>query len=101
MGICGYTNYTFVGADHPEQLTAVRASADLLSILGCTTRHGRLFGPEEDRPGRDRVVLLSDRFWRRSFGADPHIVSKTIRLDGMQFTVLGVLPFNEFEDPGR
>ena len=92
MGICRYTSYNLTGGDRPERVIAARASASLLPVLGFDAKIGRAFGPEGDRPGSERVVLLSDGFWQRRFGGDPDIVGQTITLDGTPFEVLGVLP---------
>jgi putative ABC transport system permease protein len=92
MGICTYTSYNLTGGDRPERVIAARASASLLPVLGFEARIGRIFGPDEDLPGHERVALLSDGFWRRRFAANPQIVGQTILLDGMPYEVLGVLP---------
>ncbi len=92
MGIFTSQTGNFSGGDRPEQILMVRASAGLLPVLGFGAAIGRAFGPEADLPGNDRVALLSDGFWRRSFGADPGVVGRSILLDGEPFEVLGVLP---------
>src|SRR6185295_18640232 len=53
---------------------------------------GRDFLPEEGEPGRDRVVVLSNRLWSRHFGADRDIIGKKIRMNGEPYTVVGVMP---------
>ncbi len=53
---------------------------------------GRDFLPEEGEPGRDRVVILSNRFWSKHFGADREIIGKEIRMNGEPYTVVGVMP---------
>jgi putative ABC transport system permease protein len=92
MGIHTGQACNFTGSTRPEQLLMVRASASLLPVLGLDAKVGRTFGAEEDQPGKDRVVVLSDSFWRRGFGADPDVVARTILLDNVPVTVLGVLP---------
>ena len=68
-------------------------SADYFPVLGVKPIAGRFFLPEEDKvPGRDTVALLSERFWRTQFGADPNVVGKTIKLNRQPFTVAGVVP---------
>lgn len=61
-------------------------------VLGVDPAVGRLFTEAEHMPDGGAVVVLSDGFWRRAFGADPGIVNSTIRLDGQQFTVVGIMP---------
>ncbi len=54
---------------------------------------GRWLGPQDDRPGAPRVMVLGEPFWRRCFGADPGVVGRTVSLDGRHaYTVVGVMP---------
>ena len=80
------------GGGEPERVRTLAVSPAFLSALGVVPARGRDFRTEEDTPGRDRVVLLSDGVWRRRFGADPGIVGKTIALDGVPQEVIGILP---------
>ena len=75
-----------------EQLQGLFASAALFSTLGVQPSLGRSFTVEEEADGRDRVVVLTDSFWRARYGADPAIVGRTIRVDGINLTVIGVMP---------
>ncbi|HEX5831157.1 MAG TPA: ABC transporter permease [Gemmatimonadaceae bacterium] len=83
---------TLDGDGDPQRLGAARVSANLFSLLGVRPALGRGFREEEDQPGRDRVVVLSDAAWRRLFGADPSVVGRAITLDGSRFEVIGILP---------
>ncbi len=76
----------------PERLNIARASYQLFPLLGVAPQIGRNFTAEEDAPGRDQVVLLSDELWRRRFHADPSVLGRKILLDGVPFEVIGVLP---------
>ncbi len=76
----------------PERVGIGYVSADLFSTLGVSAARGRVFTPEDGIPGNDKVVLLGDGIWKRRFGADPGIVGKTLRVDGAEVTVVGVLP---------
>jgi putative ABC transport system permease protein len=76
----------------PENVNAARVGADFFSLLGVAPAMGRVFRPEEDEPGRDNVVILSDGLWRSRFGADPGIIGREVRLDGRICTVIGVMP---------
>src|SRR5262249_8023668 len=61
--------------------------------LGVEPRTGRGFRDDEDQvPGRDAVVVLGPEFWRREFESDPSIVGRRVRLNGTEFTVIGVAP---------
>ena len=76
----------------PEQTRAVRVSPAFFAMLGVRASLGRTFLPEEEQPGRDRVVVLSDGLWQRRYGGDPGIVGETLLIDGQPFSVIGVLP---------
>jgi predicted permease len=78
--------------DAPENVTAARVGWDFFSLLGVTPALGRAFRPEEDQPGRDNVVILSDGLWRSRFGADRGILGRQVRLDARSYTVIGVMP---------
>ena len=76
----------------PERVQALRVTTDLFRLIGVKPVLGRLFLPEEEQTGGDRVVLLANGFWRQRYSADPAIVGKHIRIEGETFTVVGVLP---------
>ena len=84
-------NPNVTGSGAPERLNALLVSANFFSTLGVSARRGRTFLEEEDLPGKDRVVLLSDDFWKRRFGADASLVGRPIRLNGDAYTVVGVM----------
>jgi predicted permease len=75
-----------------EVVTTLHASASLLGLLGVRPRLGRMFLPGEDLPGAPGVALLSHEEWSRSFGADPEVLGRTVRLDERSWTIVGVLP---------
>lgn len=75
-----------------EMVGMLRASARLLDVLQIRPAIGRAFRPEEDAPGRNHVVILSDPFWRSHFNADPHVVGRTLKLKGEIVEIVGVLP---------
>ena len=76
----------------PERLRAIRATPSLFTTLGVGAAMGRTFSDEESVVGRDRVVVLSDSFWRNRFNADPGIVGRDLRLSGETYRVVGVMP---------
>ena len=68
-------------------------SGNYFQLLGVSPALGRTFGPEDDRvPGKHPVLVLSDACWRSAFAADPSVVGRAVRINGMPFTVLGVMP---------
>src|SRR5579872_2766810 len=83
---------TLSGEAEPEELPVQYVSAPAFTILGVAPQLGRTFAADEDHPGHNRVVVLSDALWRRVFHADRGIVTRAIHLDGDLFTVVGVMP---------
>ncbi|MDX6560081.1 MAG: hypothetical protein QOF72_3130, partial [Blastocatellia bacterium] len=85
-----------------EMAEAARSTANLFSLLGIRPQLGRDFRNGEGTPGRDRVVILSQRTWRNRFGGNPDVIGRTIRIDGEQHQVIGVLPtsFNDWRHLG-
>ncbi len=77
-----------------ERVDGSDVTADLFPTLGVRPVIGRTFTRDEETRGRNRVVLLSDGLWRRRFGGDTAIVGRAITLDGVQHTVIGVMPPN-------
>ena len=76
----------------PEQVSGLRVSSSFFPVLGVNPILGRNFLPEEEELGRSHVVILSYGLWKRRYGADRSIVGKPIRIDGEDFTVIGVMP---------
>lgn len=85
------TTLNLTGNGEPLQLTVLSVSPAILQVLGIQPALGRGFLPEEENKGRNQVVILTDSFWRR-IGADPSLVGRTLTLDGLPHTVVGVLP---------
>ncbi|HSS19161.1 MAG TPA: ABC transporter permease [Pyrinomonadaceae bacterium] len=76
----------------PERIFAPAASANFFSVLGVEPVLGRTFQPGEDKPGAQRVVVLTYGMWQRRFGGDPGIVGQSLTVNGDPYTVIGVLP---------
>ena len=91
ISLIGELTLNLTGTGEPERITAARVSPNLFPMLGARTQLGRTFLEEEDQPGRDNVVVLSNGLWKRRFAADPNIVGRTIPLDGRPYEVIGVL----------
>ncbi|HEV7669078.1 MAG TPA: ABC transporter permease [Thermoanaerobaculia bacterium] len=87
-----------VGADQPRRLETVRATAELLPLLGVRPLLGRLFTAREAKTGQ--FALLSYALWTSQFGGDARVIGKSIQLDGVPHTVLGVMPAS-FQFPAR
>ena len=87
------------GAGRPERVEGVNGSFSYFSLLGVTPQIGRLFGAQDFTPGFAEEAVISDGLWRRSYGADPNVIGRTIRLDNDPLTIIGVLP-RDFRHPG-
>lgn len=80
------------GLAEPERLSAMWVTAGLLPILRVQPEIGRRFTEEDDSPGAPQTIMLSNAYWRRQFGADPAVVGSTLRVNGTQREIIGVLP---------
>jgi predicted permease len=79
-------------AGEPQRMNVVPVSASLAAVLGVAPQMGRLFSPEDDRPGAARSLILSHEMWRSRFGSDAHVVGRRVTLNDLPFVVVGVLP---------
>ncbi|HEV2915191.1 MAG TPA: ABC transporter permease [Pyrinomonadaceae bacterium] len=86
------SGFTLTGVEQPERLNGVRVSADFFNLLRVRPLIGRSFLPEEDRPGGERVVLMSHSLWQRRYGGAADVVGRTLVLSDEQYRVIGVLP---------
>jgi putative ABC transport system permease protein len=80
------------GVGDPERVSAALASKEFLPALGIKPIVGRNFLPEEDRPGGPPAVLIGNALWQRRFHSDPSAVGRTLTVDGIPRTVIGVVP---------
>jgi putative ABC transport system permease protein len=80
------------GPDEPVRILAGRVTASFFPLLGVSASKGRTFSAEDNLPGANPVVMVSDGFWHSGMGADPGIIGRTLRLDGKPFQIVGVLP---------
>src|SRR5712671_4269536 len=95
--LSGPTNLT--GAKQPEHLEMLEVSPNYFSMLGATPEIGRLFGPQDFALGFAEATVISDGLWRRSYGGDPNILGKRLRMDNDPYTIVGVVPPG-FRHPG-
>ncbi len=93
-----YVNFTLTDGHQPESLRGVMASSSLLAVLGTKPLLGRDFLPEEDAPGKNRVVILSEGFWQRHFAGNREVLGQPVQLNGESYTIIGVMP-KGFEFP--
>ncbi|BFI97222.1 MAG: ABC transporter permease [Rhodanobacter sp.] len=80
------------GDGEPEQVPRIYADRQLLPTLGLHPVLGRDFDAQEDRPGGAPAVMIGYGFWQRRYGGDPHVVGRMLRVDGVERTIVGVLP---------
>ncbi|HEV7844143.1 MAG TPA: ABC transporter permease, partial [Pyrinomonadaceae bacterium] len=94
--VAGYTRreFTLTGRDVPDRITGAAVTDNFFQLLGVDVMRGRRFDAGEDEPGAERVVILSNSFWKRSFNSDPAIVGQTLKLNEASYRVVGVLPSN-------
>ena len=92
VGIHKQYAVSLLGAGEPERVTGAMVSADLFPTLGVHAALGRIFAEGEDAEKAAPTVILSDRFWRSAFGADPGILGRKLILDEQPHTVIGVMP---------
>jgi len=76
----------------PEQIGAARVTSNFFDLLGVEPVLGRAFLPGEDRPGGERIAILSHGLWQRSFAGDPNVLGQSVTLNGNAYTIVGVLP---------
>ncbi|HSY63007.1 MAG TPA: ABC transporter permease [Terriglobales bacterium] len=91
MALAQSRTFVLTGREQPERLFGARTQSSLLEMLGAKPLLGRLLLPEEDKPGKPDVAVLSERVWKRLFNSNPAIIGKTIVLNGNPFIVAGVL----------
>jgi predicted permease len=105
-GIFQYASFCFFGSENvtggaqPTHIAGATVSPSYFAVLGVDAALGRTFDPHDATPGSNLEVVISDGLWKRAFGADPHILGKSLRLDNDLFYVVGVLPAS-FRDQGQ
>jgi putative ABC transport system permease protein len=92
-GFAGFFSYSANLSDEAaaERVQGIRASGNLFEVVGASARIGRLLQPADERPDADQVVVLTEPFWIRRFGGDATMLGRAIRLNGEEYTIVGVL----------
>ncbi|MCA1568316.1 MAG: ABC transporter permease [Acidobacteria bacterium] len=85
-------NFNLTGSSDAMRLRGAMLSPEIMPLLGIKMAVGRGFLPEEDRPGNNQVVIVAHGLWQRSFGSDPRLVGQSLKLNGKDYTVVGILP---------
>ena len=92
LALYRWWNVNLTGIDPPERIQGFLVTANFIDVTGLKPIMGRTFREEENQPGKDAVAIISYSLWQRRFGGDPHIINKTITLNSVQRTVIGVMP---------
>jgi predicted permease len=92
MGAVQNATANLTSTGDPVRMRGALASATIFPMLGVAPLRGRTFAAEEDRPGADGEVILTEGTWRARFAADPNIIGRKILLDDKPTTVIGVMP---------
>ena len=94
------TDANLTGGEKPARIEALATSTNYFTMLSARPALGRVYTANDERPGFIEGAVLSDGFWRRTFGGDPKALGRQIRLDGDLYTIIGVMP-PDFRHPGR
>ena len=95
----GGGDVNLTGTSEPARIRLLTVAPTYFAVLEVKPQLGRAFNPEDQTPGFNLEVIISDGLWKRAFGSDPHILGKSVRLDNDLYTVVGVMPPG-FHDPG-
>lgn len=88
----GTTTVSLGNAGEPQRVELMSVSLNFFSVLGTSPAMGRSFVAGEDVAGRNRVLVLSHKFWRTQLNADPSVINRNITLNGREYLVAGVMP---------
>jgi putative ABC transport system permease protein len=92
MGAWARGTTTATGTDNPERFDTALVTPGFFNVLGVTPERGRVFTSDDDQPGTNQVIVLSNGVWQRRFAADPNIIGKPLTLEGTSYTIIGVMP---------
>jgi predicted permease len=88
------------GSSQPTRVRLLIVAPNYFALLGVQPQLGQAFDPEDHSPGFIPEVVISDGLWKRAFGNDPNILSKSVRMDTDLYRIVGVMPAG-FDAPGR
>src|SRR5215216_6743685 len=92
LALYRWWNANITGIDSPERIQGFLVTANFLDVLGMKPILGRNFIAEENQPGKEAVAIITHSLWQRRFGGDPNIVNKTITINSIVRTIVGVMP---------
>src|SRR5262249_25007134 len=92
LGMATAFRQNFMLGGQPEEIVGTMASSDVFPALGVTPALGRAYSASEDLQNNDRVIIVSHELWRTRLGARPDVIGTTINTNGVQRTLIGVMP---------
>jgi len=92
LALYRWWNVNLTGNDTPERIQGFLITANYTDVTGIKPMIGRAFTAEENQPGKGDVAIIANSLWQRRFGADPNVVGKTITVNGVPLTIVGVMP---------
>ena len=94
LDVAGYRSHgvNLSGTGQPERLSVMMATSNIFQVIGLEPVQGRAFTRDEETEGHHRVLMLGYDLWQRNFGANPNVLGRTVKLDGIPYTVIGVMP---------
>jgi putative ABC transport system permease protein len=98
VGASEWVDVNLTGSGDPQKLQGAAVTSNFFAILQMPPKLGRAFLPEEEQPGHEREVILGNGLWVRQFGSDPNVVGKTVQIDGLGNTIVGVMG-DDFDFP--
>jgi len=100
VALAWFDENNLTGASRPAQVRLMSVTPNYFAVLGVAPQIGRGFPADDRSPGYLLEVVISDGLWKRDFGADPHVLGRSIRLDTDLYRIVGVMPPG-FHAPGR
>jgi putative ABC transport system permease protein len=85
-------SFNLTSEAEPERIQGAFISAGLLPVLGAQPGKGRNFTEDEEKPGSNLVAIISHGLWQRRFGSDPNILGRSLTLNGVSYSIVGVMP---------
>lgn len=92
MGALAYSSFNLIGVGEPERLIGGKVTDGFFAMLGVRPQIGRDFNSSEQQTGQEHVAIISDGLWKNRFGAVTSIVGRTLNLDGIDYSVIGIMP---------
>jgi putative ABC transport system permease protein len=92
LSLYRWWSVNLTGIDTPERIQGFQVTANFIDVIGIKPTIGRAFTEEENQPGKGDVAIIANSLWQRRFGGDPNIVGKTIMVNGLPRTIVGVMP---------